>query len=245
MFEGNKAFSHRELLAVTDKCLATDPRWKGEVDSELLEYCLHKLQAFLTARGHLQASIGKPQKLQSDSGQQWVVQVNENALYRLGEVRIEGSKLLSAERIRELLKLKTGDIADGELIGAWLFESVSRVYKNFGYLQYASEVVPEFFAARGATEGIVNLKVTVDEGDVFLVRSIRFEGNGNMPEDDLLRELTVRTGDVFNHELFSEGLKRITATGQFDVIDVDKDVDYRCDGKTPQLDLTIRVKRRP
>jgi len=33
-------------------------------------------------------------------------------------------------------------------------------------------------------------------------------------------------------------------TGQFDVIDVDKDVDYTWDQKSPQLDLTIRLRKK-
>lgn len=243
LFEANKSFSQRELMGVTGKCLATDPRWKSRFDSELLEYCLNKLQAFLAARGYLRATVGKPQKLQSDRGERFIIHVSEEALYSLGAVRIEGSKLLSSDRIREMLELKTGDVADGERIGAWLNERVANVYKNFGYMRYASEIVPKFHV-KSATEGIVDLHVTIDEGDAFLVRSIRFEGNGRVPRETLLRQMTVRQGEVFSQELFNEDLKRIIQTGPFEIIDVDKDVDYRWDDKSPRLDLTIHLRRK-
>jgi len=77
----------------------------------------------------------------------------------------------------------------------------------------------------------------------FTIRSIKFEGNGNVPEDDLRREMLVRIGEVFNKELFDESLKRIRQTGLFEAIDPDKDVDYTWDQKVPRLDLTIHLKR--
>jgi outer membrane protein assembly factor BamA len=113
-FEGNRVFSQQELLAVTEKCLATDPHWNGRIEPEPLAYCSRKLQAFLGSKGYLKATVGKAQTRQLQDKHGVIIHVDEGALYRLGEVRIEGAKLLSSDRIRELLDLKRGDIADGE-----------------------------------------------------------------------------------------------------------------------------------
>ena len=61
-----------------------------------------------------------------------------------------------------------------------------------------------------------------------------------------MREMLVRTGEIFNRELFDESLKRISQSGQFEVIDADKDVDYSSQDRTiPLLDLTIHLRRKP
>jgi hypothetical protein len=56
--------------------------------------------------------------------------------------------------------------------------------------------------------------------------------------------MLLRSGEVFNHELLDESLKRIDQTGQFETIDGEKDVDYRSVGKKPELDLTIHLKKK-
>lgn len=141
-------------------------------------------------------------------------------------------------------RMKTGDIANAESLSEGLYERVKKAYGKFGYIQYTAEVEPKFHLKDGAQEGVVDFTVTIDEGHAFTIRSITFEGNGNVPEDALQREMLVQNGEVFNKELFVESLKRISQTGQFEVIDADKDVDYRWDQKSPRLDLTIHLKKK-
>jgi hypothetical protein len=64
------------------------------------------------------------------------------------------------------------------------------------------------------------------------------------PDNALRNGMLVRLGEVFNKKLFDESLKRISQTGQFEVIDADKDVDYSWDQKSPRVDLTIRLKKK-
>ena len=173
-----------------------------------------------------------------------IVPINEGALFRLGEVKIEGSTLFSPAQILEMLTLKTGDIVDADSLSVWFFERVAKAYGNFGYIQYTAEPELKFHLKEGGREGVVDLTVTIDEGHVFTIRSIKFEGNGSVPEHTLFREMLVRNGEVFNKELFVESLKRISQSGQFEPIDAEKDVDYKWDQKSPRLDLTIHLKKK-
>lgn len=240
VFEGNRVFSQEVLLSETSKCLAAD----AASGDRFLDYCLSRLKFFLTSKGYLQANVGEPKKQNADKALHFIVPINEGPLFKLGKIEIEGSTLFSSDQMLELLDLKPGDIANGDCIGVWAVEKLGRVYANLGYINYTPEVAPIFHVEPGAREGTVDLRVTVEEGAAFTVRSIKFEGNGNIPETDLLKEMFVLRGDIFNKQLFEESLKRIGQTGQFEPIDADKDVDYKWDNKKPLLDITIHLKRK-
>jgi outer membrane protein assembly factor BamA len=241
-FEGNKVFSKPELLEVADKCLAGYSRSQDE--DQPLDYCLYRVRQFMSAKGYLQARLGKPRQEQTENGSKTIVSINEGALFRLGDVEIDGSRTLAPTQIRDMFELKTGDIADGDRIGTWLYERVKKAYGNLGYIQYTAEVQPKFHHKDDAAEGVADLLVTIDEGSAFTIASIRFEGNGNVSRDVLLREMMVRNGEVFSQEMLDASLTRINQSGQFETIDADRDVDYGVDQKAPRLSLTIHLKKR-
>lgn len=241
-FEGNKIFSKPELLEVANRCLTGFS--KSQDEDALLDYCLHRVRQFMSTKGYLQAQLGKPRQEQTENGFKTIVSVNEGALFRLGEVEIDGSRTLAPTQIREMLELKTGDIANGDSIGVWLFERVKKAYGNLGYIQYTAEVQPKFNCKEGAREGVADLAVSIDEGSAFTIASIQFEGNGNVPRDVLLREMIVRNGEVYSQDLFDDSLKRISQSGQFETISAERDVDYEVDKQLPRLSLTIHLKKR-
>ena len=121
---------------------------------------------------------------------------------------------------------------------------MKKAYGDLGYIQYTAEVEPKYHRKDGASEGIVDLAVTVDEGELFTIASIQFAGIENLPKDALLREMTVRSGDVFNQEQLEASLTRLSQSGQFEMIDPEKDVDYRVDKEAPRINFTIHLKKR-
>ena len=243
-FVGNKAFGKQQLLDVADKCLNQYSSLRGTDELSKIDYCLHKVRSFLAANGYLRATLVDPLQKKTEGGLILIVQIEEGALYHLGEVRINGATVFSPTRIREMLSLKAGDIANADSISEWAYECLKKAYGEFGYIQYTAELEPSFHLKHGATEGTVDLTVTIDEGQAFSIRSIKFNGNADVPQDSLLRQMLLRSGDIFNRELFQESMKRIDQSGQFELIDEEKDVDYRSDQKGPQLDLIIHLKRK-
>jgi outer membrane protein insertion porin family len=199
----------------------------------------------MIGRGYLRAVIGKPNREDIEGGVRIVVPIQEGVLYRLGEIKITDSKLFSPAQLLEMGSLKTGDIASGEAIGEWLFQRVNKAYSNFGYIKYTAEPVPDFHPTRdGAQEGVVDLTVFIEEGQAFTIRKIKLEGNGDIPESTLLREMLLRNGDLFSRDRFNDSLKIIDQMGIFEQIDSDKDVDYQVDNESARLDITIHLKKR-
>ena len=54
--------------------------------------------------------------------------------------------------------------------------------------------------------------------------------------------MLVRAGDVFNQELFEKSVNELNETGLFEMIDKDKDTDFRTDEEETLLDITVRLK---
>lgn len=243
-FQGNKVFTEAELITTTEKCLLADSHWDSVQSSETLDYCLWKLRMFLSSKGYLQAKVDMVNRERVESRRLFVVGISEGPLYRIGKIQIMGATFLSRAKILEMFTLRTGDIADTEKIGSWVNERVKDAYARQGYIQYSADVNPTFTAIKGGNEGIVNLSVTIDEGQCFSVHSIDFDGNGDVPQELLLTQMLLRSGDVFNIDMLRESLKTIDSSGYFEKIDPDRDVDYQADGKNPRVGLIIHLKRR-
>ena len=243
-FEGNKVFSENELLDIAKKCMASGTPSGEEYERTEVEFCLRKIRFVLNDRGYLRATIG-PLPTQTEDRPKFVIPIDEGVRYRLGEIRLIGSTVFSSAQLLEMLSVKPGDVVNGGAIAEWLYERANKAYANLGYIRYTAEPELDFRPiAAGASEGVVDLKIIIEEGNAFVVRSIKVEGNGKIPPTVLQRELLVKVGDVFNRERFEESLRKVDELELFQKIDPDKDVNYRVDRETPRLDITIRVKER-
>jgi outer membrane protein insertion porin family len=239
-FEGNQNFSSVELAAKIGECQAHYEEAQSGYNSEIFDYCSRRLLNFIRSRGHLRATFGEPTKEIDSRGLVITLPLDEGLLYRLGDIKIEGSKAVAAEQIRAMLNLKQGDIANGEEIGNWLFEDVKKTYGEKGYIQFTAEPVPEFRAATGSNEGIVDFTVSIDEGRQFRIGEITFKGD-TLPEKELHSVLRIRTGDVFNQRLFEESIEQLNELGWFKWIDKDRDVDLTTDEEEGLINIIIKV----
>lgn len=242
-FEGSKVFGNQRLLEIATQCRGKSSSSTAQ-DETVVEYCLHKVKSFMASKGYLQATVGKPISTTIEAGILLKVSVSEGALFRLREVRIDGPTAVPPARLREMLKLKRGDIAGSDAIDEWLFGAIKKSYSELGYIEYTAELEPDFQLKQGSTEGTVDLAVTIDEGRRFYVRSIHFDGNGDVPESLLVGQMLIQSGDVYNSELLKQSLTRIDQTRQFETIDFDKDLDYRAARNSQQIDLIVHLKKK-
>ncbi len=242
-FKGNRIFPSEELAARMRGFLQHYEESAKGYDADIFDVCLRQLSSFIRSRGYLQARLGEPKKELIEGALVVTVPVEEGALYRLGEIKIEGAENFTPEQVRAMLSLQRGDIANGEAFGKWLYEDLKKLYGEIGYIEYMAEIDPEFKAVdQGSNEGPVDLRVTIDEGQQFRIRSIKFDGN-HVSESELHTLLLIRPGDVFNQQLLEKSVNQLNETGWFQTIDKDKDTDFRTDEEEALLDITIQVKR--
>jgi outer membrane protein insertion porin family len=239
-FEGNQNFSSVELALTIGECQADFEEARNGFNSDIFDFCSRRLLNFIRSRGHLRATFRPPTKVIDSRGLVLTLPVDEGPLYRLGDIKIEGSKAVAAEQIRAILNLQRGEIANGEKIGKWLFEDLKKTYGEMGYIQYTAEPEPEFRAADDRNEGIVDFRVTIDEGRQFRIQDIKFYGE-SLPEKELLSVLRIRADDVFNQRLFEESIKELNELGWFKWIDKDRDVNFATDEEQGIINIVITV----
>lgn len=105
----------------------------------------------------------------SDKGVSLVFSVVEKPLVR--EIRINGNKEITSDKIREALELKTGSVySAGEL--AKNVKKIKKLYADDGY--YLAEVAT---ATTGVGKNGIRLTFTIKEGEKVLIKTIGFEGN--------------------------------------------------------------------
>jgi len=245
-FEGSKIFSSDALLEKLNFCLAKHPDSEDKYDARLVEYCLQKnVRGFLQSQGYLSAKIGEPKVQKNEPSLKVTVSIEEGAIYRLGEINIQGAKVFTSGQLLEKLNLKTGDIADGQELEEWLYERVKKMYEDKGYVLVNFELDPTFKpVAEKTNEGIADWEISVDEGQRFTISKIEFIGNGRTPDQILRSMLLIKENEPFSQQRFAESIEKLNNLGLFERIDKDQDVELRVDEESAFLKIYIRVKDR-
>jgi outer membrane protein insertion porin family len=221
-FEGNEHFSDGELRGAMKlvKEAGLISRFKGQdiLHLEKLDYDLHKnVVDYMRSKGYLEARTGEPKVeglgpkrtgfpilplpiiSSTDEGLRVTIPVIEGRLYRLGQIKIEGNSIYSEEVIRQVIGLKSGEVANGARITKALSEDLKNLYGRSGFIQYEYDVTPEFKPnTQKPDEGIADFTIAITEGKQFTLRRLEFLGNTYTRDNVLRREVAVNEGDIFD-----------------------------------------------
>jgi outer membrane protein assembly factor BamA len=242
-FEGNRVFTSEQLRKALTQCYEASGRESFAV--EMLDYCLRRDVAALMHRaGYVRAQFGEKRTTSLGDVVTVTVPVEENEFFRVGRINIDGAAHFDAKSLREMLPLRRGDIADSVAVLRWAGD-LHRKYADEGFIQCAPDIEPGYRVEPGASEGVVDLTVTVNEGKRFKVRSVEFEGPADAPRDLLREALGLKEGEFFGQRAYWDGVKDLNALelfgrdGRFESVDHDKDVEFIPDEETGEFDLKI------
>ena len=270
-FEGNQVFKSGELrgqlLLVKETGLIS--RFKGTdiLDLRKLQYDLQKnVRQYMFSKGYFQARIGEPQVVglgfrrtgvpilgtlplpllsSKDDTLKIIIPVTEGKLFRVGELKVEGNSIFSEPQILGYIGLQKGEIANGKRLQEGVYEDLKKVYGSQGFVLYNAEFDPEFKDnPANANEGIVDIKITIDEGKQFRLRRLEFAGNTFTRDKVLRREFLINEGDIYNQQSLEVSILRLNQTGYFDPLDKDKDAEIRTNEEQGDVDLIISVKEK-
>jgi len=115
-------------------------------------------------------------------------------------------------------------------------DKIREAYSNMGYIMFKAEKKLDVRGEAGARKVDVTLKV--DEGELYTVRRINFEGNSTTKDKVLRRSMLIKEGDPFQTETFKDSFTGLGQLGFFDVKSSEPKVDL-VPGK-PQVDITIK-----
>ncbi len=270
-FEGNEVFRDGELqnqlLLVKETGLIS--RFKGTdiLDLRKLQYDLQKnVRQYMFSKGYFQARIGEPQVVglgykrtgvpvlgvlplplvsSKDDTLKIIIPVTEGKIFRVGELKVEGNSIFSEAQILAGVGLQKGEIADGKRLQEGVYENLKKAYGAQGFVLYNAEFDPEFKDnPANPKEGIVDIKITIDEGKQFRLRRLEFAGNTFTRDKVLRREFLINEGDIYNQQSLEYSILRLNQTGYFDPLDKDKDAEIRTNEEQGDVDLIISVKEK-
>jgi len=166
--------------------------------------------------------------------------VEEGPRYYLGKLDFTGVKLFrSTEFLGNLFQMRPGDPFSTEKLRNGL-KNLTKVYSNFGYIDYASE--PDIEIQPNSNK--INLTLTVDEGKQFFVRRIEFTGNTTTRDKVIRREILIDEGDVYNANLWDASILRLNQLGYFEALKENESYTLNRNPGTNTVDITLKVKER-
>lgn len=270
-FEGNRAFKSSELRGALQLVKPTGllTRFRGQdiLDMRKLQHDLHRnVLSHMWSKGYFQARIGEPvieeQGVRrtsalplitlplplissTDDTLKIIVPVTEGRVFRVGELNVEGNSIFSSEQILNYLGLKKGEIIDGKRLQEGVYENLEKVYGEQGFVNYSAEFEPDFKDnPANANEGIVDIKIQIEEGKQFTLRRLDFTGNTFTRDRVLRREFLINEGDIYNSRFLEISVARLNQTQYFDPIDKDQDIETRTDDEVGDVDLLVKIKER-
>jgi outer membrane protein insertion porin family len=270
-FEGNEKFKDSELRGALTLVKETGliSRFKGQdiLDLRKLQYDLQKnVRSYMFSKGYFQARIGEPVVeglgikrtdfiplitlplpliSSKDDTLKITIPVTEGRIFRVGELSVEGNSIFSEQQILGFLGLKKGEIADGKRLQDGVYENLKNVYGQQGFVNYSAEFEPEFKDnPANANEGIVDIKIVIDEGKQFTLRRLEFTGNTFTRDRVMRREFLLNEGDIYNSRYLEISVARLNQTQYFDPIDKDQDVEIKTDDELGDVDLLVKIKEK-
>jgi outer membrane protein insertion porin family len=261
-FEGNKVFSspylRSQMKLVKELGLFTTFTSKDIYHKEKLDADLDRLRVLVYAdHGYLKARFGEPRVEEVGQVGTWlplighkgrglkvVVPIDEGRQYRAGEVKVEDNTEFTADEIKSVVGLKSGDIIKGYSVVQKGLENLKKLYGSRGYIQFNSGFVPEFKDdPNDPSKGVADITFSVEEGKQYVLHRIEFIGNTFTRDNVLRREVLLNEGERYNDQLWDLSILRLNQLGYFEQVKKD-DATINTNEKEGQVDLTLKVQEK-
>ena len=182
---------------------------------------LEQLRPLYLAHGFLQVRFGQPSvRLPADSKTPnankpiVTVPIEPGPAYTWNGVTWKGNYSIPAETLDDLVKLNTGDLADGMKIEGGL-QAVRDLYSRRGYLDSKVDAAPKFDEAVKR----VAYSVTIDEGPQYRMGNLVLTGLSLEGEKRIRNAWKIPTGALFDKNAYDQfvdtGIKQAFAGSPF------------------------------
>ena len=187
------------------------------------------------ARGRMRVSFPKIRTEEDTDvkGIHVIVTVDEGEVYTLSNVSIAKPSPLPEARLLREADIKTGDVANFDLIAQGL-ERIRNAVRVAGYLDVKVSMDRQFDDAR-KTAGVT---FHIDPGPLYSMGKLTLKGLDLDGEAEMKRLWTLKTGDAFNPDYPEHFLRSVREEGVFDHLGKTK-ADTRIDPKTNAVDVTL------
>ncbi|HHY45979.1 MAG TPA: BamA/TamA family outer membrane protein [Firmicutes bacterium] len=212
--EGNHSISAEEILGAVETKVGdevSEDKIKGDLKR------IYELGYFFKAP----TARTVPYK----DGVKLIYEVTENP--KVTGIEFSGNRVISSGQLQVLMTVKPGEVLNVKKLNGDL-ERVLKYYYNEGYSARISDVTV-------SSAGVVGIQVKE-----LTVGQIKVEGNTKTKPWVILRESSLKPGDIFNINKVRDDQRHIFNLGIFETVDAKLDLDREKDA----YDVTYVVKER-
>lgn len=249
-FSGNKEIKDIELLSsmLLSKTNGSTSRviLKKQFIPELLETDLKRIHNYLIDKGFLHSEVGQPIIETNGNNTTITIPVKEGLKYKLGKISFYGVNYFMPSSLLELTNITPGDLLRNINPLDEFIEKINTKYSNVGFLKARINIEKEEITNNNTNECIINYKIDINEGVLYYIRRIDFQGNLTTGDAVIRRKIFLNEGDPYNSENLNKTIKNINHLGLFKKMST-KDIKYSLDEENHTVDITIKfieIKRK-
>ncbi len=219
-FEGNDAFTDRQLSAEIGTRTAIFLFRRGELDEQQISEDIASINEFYRDRGYLDVRVDRRIEISPDNREAIITfLVDEGQQYRLrsvdsepmGSVNDQQLEVFAREQIAAMIEIRPGDVYSRGKIRRSL-DVVRRAYNRLGYV----DVETRTYEVRTGDEPFVDLVIEIHEGQKGDVGLITIAGNTLTKDKVIRREMRhLQPGRPLDSAEIEEAERRIRNTRLF------------------------------
>lgn len=169
------------------------------------------LRHVLADRGFVKAHVSKPMVTITDTGVRVELRVSEGVRYVIGAIIIENNAAFTADEIRTALGFQIGPCLTANAVRNGL-AALYALYWSHGYVNFHFELRQVLHeVAAGKSEGTMDLRLLIEEGDRYVMGGIVFVGKSELDSQALAAGVNPHKGEPFDEGKLMKslvGLKR-------------------------------------
>jgi outer membrane protein insertion porin family len=243
IFEGNKAFSDRELRdgfsTKTWRFYSLATSWldkTGTYSEPVFVRDLRLVEKLYTDNGYVQSRVSDPKVDAREDGLFVTVEIVEGPQFKVGELEVQGDETIDLEVLREKIKLKEGEVFSRSSLTADV-ETLESHFTDRGF--YFANVDP--VTRTNQEEQTIDVQFGVQKGPLYFVRNIEVKGNSRTIDPVIRREVRLVEGQLYSARALQVSSTRIRNLGFFE----DVAFEPKTTDDPSQLDLDVNVVERP
>ncbi|MDE6771703.1 MAG: outer membrane protein assembly factor BamA, partial [Muribaculaceae bacterium] len=168
------------------------------------------------------------------------LEVEEGKKYYISDIRWVGNTIYPTDYLSNVLGIYPGDVYNQKLLEKRTREdddAVSNIYLDNGYLFFNLVPIEENISGDS-----IALQMRVIEGPQAKINKVVINGNDQLFEKVIRRELRVRPGDLFSKSDLVRSVREIAASGHFNPETIDPQVEPNESDGTVDLVLNLESK---
>ena len=242
-FLGNKVFQDyqlKDIMETREDSFFGGMSGAGSYKEFNFQTDIERIKYFYKTKGYLQVNVGNPEVTISED-RRWIfitVKINEGPEFKINSVLFYGDSMFSDDQLREMTKLREGDIYSEEKLRIDI-KNLTEAYQDKGYafanVLRTLEVVPG--------ENKIDLAFSFEKGKLAHFGHINIKGNHKTRDKVIRRELTIKEGGTFSGTDLRVSRENVNRLGFFEPGSVVFNTVSR-PGRDDIIDIEITVKER-